>query len=886
MELGYFDQPSNLSSLKELVDSGVAVIPVDDKKEPFAPFKGKKVLGLVELVDAIRFYKRDVGVDVKRVAIRTGVISLGLVCLDVDSKHKEGISERIYTDFQNLYPELLAKMRVERSPSGGLHFYYQVVGELGGDAVAIQGRNLAYRLASEDELVVDGKKERCFLELKAADGGLVTCFPSIGYSVVKAADGLMYFGCLSLEEHQTIFEFCHLYDEVVKVVPIRSLKSRDSIYEEGKTPFDQFNLSEKGSEVLSELGWRFFKSSGKVDMYVKPGKKDNGIGAQFNREKRTYAIYTTNSGIEVGCYNPSSLLCKEKFNGDWSALSGWLVGQGYGKLKSFVEKDTIKKAIRDGIELPKNISEQGVKEYKDGLEKKSSKYPYGEFWLELDEGKWEISRQLLYKVSSDLGFRLHKEKVVLIDGYIIKEVDDRGYFDKLKEYIIGEDWLSVNLELLDVYEEFLQKSGKFTVSRLEVLDIGIVLRSTKKESYKFYKNCYIRIDRENYEVLNYSELSYKVWEKDIKDRHFSFLMPEELKKGLYWEFIKNAIGWSEYLMKCIGFYAHDHRDEEGYLIITTEKCENPKDGAGSGKNIFWELFKLTTTFKSTPASMISFNNNLLQSWDYQIIFVLSDVPIKKNDGKPFDLLFFKDIVTGNATVNKKYINEFSIDISEMCKIGASSNYSFDDSDPGIKRRLRPIEFTDFYTRMGGVRTYHDGKMFPKDWSESDYLLYDNIIAACIQEYLAGDSIIDKVEISDTGWAKKQEQNYKHLYDFIKGSVDEWVLLGKVSSKKLNLDYDAFREESNIGRALSGFSINKALSEYCEHFKIPFVHSYRKSNGEMSDGVVWKENGVGVKGRLFGDEAAKFLKRNGIVEIGMVSVDGEISKELSKEDLPF
>ena len=86
----FFEEPTNISYLKDLVDSGVAVIPVDDAKVPFAPFKGKKVLDLIGIVDAMRFYTQDKGEEVCRVAIRTGKVSFGLVCIDVDSKHKEG----------------------------------------------------------------------------------------------------------------------------------------------------------------------------------------------------------------------------------------------------------------------------------------------------------------------------------------------------------------------------------------------------------------------------------------------------------------------------------------------------------------------------------------------------------------------------------------------------------------------------------------------------------------------------------------------------------------------------------------------------------------------------------------------------------------------------
>jgi len=555
------------------------------------------------------------------------------------------------------------------------------------------------------------------------------------------------------------------------------------------------------------------------------------------------------------------LLCKEKFNSDWAACYEFLVSEGFGKLKPFVEKAEIKKALKEKRDLPANISAKGREEFEAESIRIKGKYQFGEFWIEEEEGKYEISRELICRVSSGLGFRSHKEQTVLIDGYLIKEIDDRTFFDTLKAYIDQPD----NIELLDVFEEFLQKSGKFTITRLEPLDLSIILRSTKQAAYKFYRNCYICITADDVEILSYDDLHHKIWEKSKKDRDY-FL--DYNYKGLYYDFINNAIGWSGYLMRCIGFYAHDFRDEEGYMIVTTEKCEDPKDGAGYGKNVFWKLFALTTTFKSTAATMIVKNNQLLQSWNGEKIFVFSDLP------RNFDLKFFKDMVTDGAVIRKLYKDEYNIDVADMSKFGASSNYSIDDSDPGVKRRTRIVEFTDFYKKNGGVGIYH-GKMFPQDWDEKDYLQYDNVIAACIQEYLLARNVIERIEMSGTGWAKKMEQNYKHLYDLIKQNIDNWVSLGKVSNKLLNDNYTAFRIESNISKALSSFSINKALEDYCEHFDIPFVHTYKKPNGEMSDGVAWKENNCTIKGRLFGEEAKKFLEKRGVS-----------FEEIKEDDLPF
>ena len=60
--------------------------------------------------------------------------------------------------------------------------------------------------------------------------------------------------------------------------------------------------------------------------------------------------------------------------------------------------------------------------------------------------------------------------------------------------------------------------------------------------------------------------------------------------------MKRATDWTvneDYLLSCIGYLAHEYKDETAaYIIVLTEQCENPKDGGGAGKNVFSELFRI------------------------------------------------------------------------------------------------------------------------------------------------------------------------------------------------------------------------------------------------------------------------------------------------------
>lgn len=782
--------------LESVLADGISLIPVsDDTKAPFSKWKEKPNLDLIGLMDGLFRHKSS------SVAMRLGLPSGRLICIDVDSKYKVGFSEVLSRGFSEVLPHLWEKVRVERTPSGGLHILYRV--EDGFDMPGCG--NLAERYATEKEIEDKPKsgKTRCFLEIKA-EGGLSNCYPTKGY--VRTHDRVI--PVFSKEDHEAIIELCKSYNEVVKLVAVKSDRATfDEYY--AISPFDAFDKSMAADEILEDNGWTFIRSSGGYNQYCRPGVTGKDVHGTFNTKGRYYKIHSTSAGVEPKSYTPSSLLCEIKFGGDKKQLYHWLVASGYGKLLPKIEEELVRRAAKYGTELQANVSNEGKELLRVEKEKLTLLYPYGVFWTE-EEGVWKISREDLYRVAYNLGFRKWKGLPVFIDNYIIREIEPDDFYNVMKKYI-KED----SVDLMNAYETFLQNSGNFTITRLEKLDKKLIFRSEKYISYKFFLNGFLVITKDTCELKPYTEVVGLILEKDIKQRVFE--RKTSVENSLYYNFLNNALGgFDEYARKCIGFYAHEHRDEEGYCVITSEKCEDPLKGGGNGKGIFWSLLGLTTTFKSTAADMIRTSTDLLQSWTGQKIFVMSDTD------KGFNFGFFKDLITGNAVVNKKYINEEEIPIEDMPKFGASTNYSVYSKDGGEDRRNRLLEFTDFYKVHGGVRKYH-GKMFPKDWTEEDYNDFDNVMVSCIQEYLKSDCVIDKKDISSGGWLKQFDQNYGHLREFIEQNIENYLEHQNIKLDKFNQDYNQFIKDNNIGIKwiCSMTKINKALKDYCQHNNIEF-----------------------------------------------------------------
>jgi hypothetical protein len=233
--------------------------------------------------------------------------------------------------------------------------------------------------------------------------------------------------------------------------------------------------------------------------------------------------------------------------------------------------------------------------------------------------------------------------------------------------------------------------------------------------------------------------------------------------------------------------------------------------------VFSSLFKFTTTYKNIPGTQVQFNEKFLQSWSGQRVFSISDVP------KRFDFVFLKELTTGSGILKKLFRDEVALESKDMPKLIISTNYSYEVTDGGLKRRIIPIEFTDFFTRQGGVNAYFNA-MFPEDWSAEDWSGFDTIIVQSISAYLAANGRLSPAPLTATGWVKQYEQMFGQLtHQFIANNMESWLYKVEVKNEDFMAQYRAFCMENNIQNKyqLSTTLMNRALEDYCDHYGIDF-----------------------------------------------------------------
>lgn len=207
-------------------------------------------------------------------------------------------------------------------------------------------------------------------------------------------------------------------------------------------------------------------------------------------------------------------------------------------------------------------------------------------------------------------------------------------------------------------------------------------------------------------------------------------------------------------------------------------------------------------------------------------------------------MFLKEPSTGSAILKKLFKDEVVIGVEDMCKFVVNTNYSFEVSDGGLRRRLIPVEFTDYFTKKGGVDVEF-GVHFPKGWSLVDWTGYDNFIAQCIQDWLAGGLKLYAPALTEGGWHKQFEQTWGQVITgIIEEYFDSWMFIGKVRNDAMKANIDEYFRENNtpMNYRPAMARVTAGIKEWALHHKKQFVPD-----------LSGKENNISYKYKFFGNE---------------------------------
>lgn len=810
------------SEITPLIKDGVSLIAVREKEEKGRPAKtpyGYWTEYQSRRADESELWQIMETNDTNAVAAVCGAISGNLECIDIDSKYYPGIDAQLLSDIGKFYPHLYARLRIHRTPSGGYHILYRILDHAteGNQKLAGRATTDEEQQAQRDRGVKRPSKSVNFLETRG-EGGYFLYPPSMGYAVVQN----LPIPIVTWEERCSLVDLCKTYDEVVRVAPTpKPTQSQESYYT--TNPFEDYNYRCDPLELMQAQGWSFLRENQRFIWFTRPDKAE-GVSASWNKEKRVFYIFTTSTDLEgTRGYNPATLLAEFTFDGDKKQAFRWLIDQSYGKVKRAVEQSIIKKAAINGTSaVPANFSTEAQEEFQRLQVQYQEQHPHGIFWEYDDKGKFVISREDFLQVAKALGFRMYKSEAVQINGNFVERITLVQFFGLMKDYIQEEE-ADVYKDICNAYEKFIQASGKFVLeSRLEKFEDTECVQDSSDVCYKFYNNVAVRITANKIATVEYDKIDGYIWADKMLSRNYQ---TGSNSSDLYEQYLKNATGTEndkvkDYVRNVIGFLCHDYNSPISlYAIILTEMVNDPRKGGGSGKNIFVNLLKNFIGVSTASGAMIKWDDKFYAVWnDASRIYFIPDIPRKIN------WEFIKSTIE-DPYINKKYKGEYSVNIQDSPKVVFNTNYSYEDGDGGLRRRFRPVEFTDYYTVHGGVDVVH-GKLFPDGFTKEDWQGFDDFVLRCIQYHLKQGCKIDMAELSDNGWEKKFTIQYgEKTLEFISDNIENWLHSEYVEVSNFQKSYDDYvATELKEKYKLSQRTLNSAVREFCERYDLKFEQS--------------------------------------------------------------
>lgn len=244
---------------------------------------------------------------------------LGLVCgynnlevLDIDAKHFTGNEFEEFIELLEVNDgNLLSKMVIQSTPSGGFHFLYR--------CEFIEGNQ---------KLAKNESKEVTF-ETRGI-GGQVAAWPTPGYSLETKASAIQ---TISKEERELLFSCARAMDKSPKVEITYAPRSTeiDRIPSDELTPWADYNSRNDCLVILQAFGWSIVREDNKFIYVKRPGVSDSKDSGKVFKDSGKLWVWSTSTELEAEViYNPFSLYVALEHNGDVKRAANTLYEEGYG----------------------------------------------------------------------------------------------------------------------------------------------------------------------------------------------------------------------------------------------------------------------------------------------------------------------------------------------------------------------------------------------------------------------------------------------------------------------------------------------------------------------------------------------------------------------------
>jgi hypothetical protein len=444
------------------------------------------------------------------------------------------------------------------------------------------------------------------------------------------------------------------------------------------------------------------------------------------------------------------------------------INQIRGKLRRGVSKKEIRFQLQD-----QNLDSDTIDAVLNKVEEENAKQT---FWDKNDRGVIKVVHVLFKKFLEDSGFYKYCPEggknyiFVKVTNNLIDHTSEKEIKDFVLNHLIDHDDITVYNYFADntrfFKEEFL--------SLLSTIDIYFIA-DTKEASYLYYKNCAVKITKDDIAPIDYLDLGGYVWKDHVIDRNFN--MCDVTERCDFKKFVRNINGGDDgrvaSMESTIGFLLHGYKNLSycPAVILNDEVIsDNPEGGTGKGllMNAISNMKKLVVI----DGKSFTFE----RSFAYQLVSADTQILCFDDVKKHFDFERLFSVVTEGLTLEKKNKDAIKIPFSKSPKIAITTNYAIKGAGNSFARRKWELELHQYYSKSY-TPLDEFGKLMFGDWDDDDWCEFDNYMIGCLKGFLK------------TGLVKSKFVNLKirqlsaeTCHEFI-----EWCGLVDNQERNINLD---------------------------------------------------------------------------------------------------
>lgn len=396
------------------------------------------------------------------------------------------------------------------------------------------------------------------------------------------------------------------------------------------------------------------------------------------------------------------------------------------KLRRGVSKKEIRIQLQDS-----NLDSETIEAVLNKVEEENAKQT---FWDRNERGVIKIVHIQFKQFLEDNGF--YKYCPEGGKNYIFVKVTN-NLIDHTSEKEIKDFVLSHLLDLDDVavYNYFADNTRFFKeefLSLLSTIDIYFIADS-KDSSYLYYKNCAVKISKDNIMTIDYLDLGGYVWKDHVIDRNFNIC--DVTGNCDFKKFVFNINGSDEQrsrsMESTIGFLMHGYKNLSfcPAVILNDEVISDNPEG-GTGKGLLMSALSKMKKLVVIDGKSFAFE----KSFAYQLVSADTQILCFDDVRKHFDFERLFSVVTEGLTLEKKNKDAIKIPFSRSPKIAITTNYAIKGAGNSFARRKWELELHQYYNK-NFTPLDEFGKLMFGDWNDDDWCEFDNYMINCLKNYL-------------------------------------------------------------------------------------------------------------------------------------------------------